>query len=156
MAKQDIRKRLHDQVLAVCPIVGVAIGTFGVSSSVVISFDPAATAGQRTAAQGVVNAFDWSDAAQATYDNLQQRTAASNCVTESSAAGKLERATAGVLVDEINSLRQWITSFKAAVAAATTFADLKTRVAALANTPDRTLAQAKTAIQGKATSGAAD
>lgn len=61
-----------------------------------------------------------------------------------------------VAVDEINNLRQWLTSFKAAVAAATTLADLKTRVAALPNTPDRTPAQAKAAILNKMGSGDAD
>lgn len=57
------------------------------------------------------------------------------------------RAIANLTIDEINALRQWITSFKAATAAATSLANLQTRVAALANTPDRTLAQAKTAYK---------
>ena len=69
---------------------------------------------------------------------------------------KLLRASAGVTIDEINALRDWITSFKAAVAAATNLANLQTRVAALADMPDRTLAQAKTAIVAKIDSGTVD
>lgn len=61
----------------------------------------------------------------------------------------LPRATLLVSVDEINALRQWIESFKAATAAATSLSDLKTRVAALSAMPDRTTAQAKTAITNK-------
>lgn len=56
------------------------------------------------------------------------------------------RVTVKLLVDELNVLSQWLTSFKSETAAATSLADLKTRVATLPNTPDRTYAQAKTAI----------
>lgn len=59
------------------------------------------------------------------------------------------RAIAQTLLDEINSLRQWITDFKAQVALASSLNDLKTRVAALPNVPSRTLAQAKNAIESK-------
>ena len=59
------------------------------------------------------------------------------------------KAVVLVLVDEINLLRGWITGFKAAVAASTSLADLKTRVAATAAMPDRTREQAKTAIANK-------
>jgi len=57
------------------------------------------------------------------------------------------RALAKLTIDEINDLRQWIAAFKVQVAAASTLADLKTRVATLPATPDRTLAQAKTAYK---------
>lgn len=59
------------------------------------------------------------------------------------------RAFASITVDEINILRQWITSFKTQVALATTLADLKTRVAGLPTVNDRTLSQLKTAIQSR-------
>ena len=59
------------------------------------------------------------------------------------------RAFADITKDEINLLRAWITSFKVEVASASNLADLKTRVAVLPNTPPRTLAQLKTAIQTK-------
>lgn len=59
------------------------------------------------------------------------------------------RAIVAVLIDEINALRGWMTSYKADVAASTSLADLKTRVAALPNLPARTGAQAKSAIAAK-------
>lgn len=62
---------------------------------------------------------------------------------------KILEACILVLLDEINSERQWIESFKTAVANATTLANLKTGVAALPAMPDRTKAQAKTAIINK-------
>jgi hypothetical protein len=52
-------------------------------------------------------------------------------------------------VDELNVLRDWLTQFKAAVAAAGTLAALKTSVAALPALPERTFAQVRTAIRGK-------
>jgi hypothetical protein len=72
------------------------------------------------------------------------------------ADAKLKRAIASVLVDEVNILRGLWMSFKAEVAAATNLADLKARVANLPNTPDRTLAQAKTAIANRLDDGTVD
>ncbi len=108
-------------------------------------------------AQPTIDAFDDSDAAQAVFDNLAARTVADNLVDlDKSALLKIARAEASVLVDEINALRQWITQFKAATAAATSLANLQTRVAALPNMPDRTLAQAKTAIKAAIDGGTVD
>ena len=59
------------------------------------------------------------------------------------------RALVQTLLNENNDLRQWITSFKAQTALATNLSNFQTRVASLPNTPDRTLTQAKTAIQAK-------
>lgn len=64
-------------------------------------------------------------------------------------AKEILRAQALVLIDEINNLRQWIESFKTATAAATSLADLKTRVAGLSSMPNRTPTQARTAIVNK-------
>ena len=61
----------------------------------------------------------------------------------------LAKAIGYVLVDEINALRQQLAAQAAAVAAATTLADLKTRWAGLPATPDRTPAQARTAVVAK-------
>lgn len=72
------------------------------------------------------------------------------------AFSKAQRAAALVTMEELNLLRQWIEAFKAAVAAATTLADLKSRVAALSAMPDRTATQIKGAIQNKINAGAAD
>lgn len=68
--------RLDAAVRAAAPIVGVSVGTPGVSASVRVDFDPAATADQRAAAQAVVDGFDWSDAAQAAWELSQSRTRA--------------------------------------------------------------------------------
>jgi hypothetical protein len=67
---------------------------------------------------------------------------------------KVDRAIAAVLVDENNILRTWTRDLKTAVAAAATLAALKTGVAALSTLNDRTLAQARTAVKDKITSGA--
>lgn len=59
-------------------------------------------------------------------------------------------------MDEINLLRAWITNFKAAVAGAATLPTLKAAVGELPNVPQRTAAQAKSAIEAKIESGDAD
>ena len=59
------------------------------------------------------------------------------------------RATILALIDELNTTRQWIASFKTEVAASTNLANLQSRVAALPSMPDRTAAQARTAIVNK-------
>lgn len=108
----------------------------------------------QSAADPIIAAFDDSDAAQLAWENLQARTTAqAQLDTDKSAALKISRAVAALTIDEINTLRQWLVSFKTEVAAATNLADLKTRVATLPNTPDRTLAQAVTAIKNKIDAG---
>lgn len=84
-------------------------------------YDAAIPAGLRAAAKAIVDALD--------------------------KQGRLERAAAKVMIDEVNDLRAWITSFKAEVAASSSLADLKSRVAGLSAMPARTLTQAKTAIK---------
>jgi hypothetical protein len=69
---------------------------------------------------------------------------------------KLTRAVVLVAMDEVNLLRQWVTDFKAQVALATSLADLKTRVAGLDNLPQRTAAQAKTAVRNRIDTADAD
>jgi len=68
----------------------------------------------------------------------------------------LFRAEALLVIDEINALRQWTVSFKAEVAAATSLANLQTRVASLPTLNDRTGAQALTAIKNKISNGDVD
>ena len=86
----------------------------------------------------------------------QQRQEALVLFSSTAGQQKLIRAILLVLLDENNVTRQWITSFKVAVAAATSLADLKARVAALPNMPDRTVLQAKNAVQDKLNSGSSD
>lgn len=69
---------------------------------------------------------------------------------------KLIRAVLLTIFDENNNLREWIQSFKGAVSASTSLADLKTRIAALPDMPDRTVQQAQETVQNKINSGASD
>lgn len=82
--------------------------------------------------------------------------AAAAVETDTSAKYKALRGAAAVLVDEINLLRQRDRDRADDVAASTSLADLKTRWAARAALNDRTLAQAKNAIEGKITAGVVD
>ena len=72
------------------------------------------------------------------------------------ADGIVQRAVAKITMDELNILRAWLASFKTEVAAASSLADLKTRVASLPATPARTIAQLKTAIKNEIDSGNSD
>ena len=63
---------------------------------------------------------------------------------------RIEKGLALTLLDEINLIRGWFVAFKAAVAASTSLANLQTRIAALPDTPDRTVDQLKTAVFNKA------
>ena len=129
----------------------VSIGVEGQSSTVKVF-----PASLQASAQPHINAFDWSAAADSDYDNLQHRAIAKALLSDPIEHAKLLRALAEITKDEINLLRQWLVSFKAQVAAATTLADLKTRVATLPAMPDRTLAQLKTAMESRLDSGTVD
>ncbi len=96
------------------------------------------------------------DAAEAAAALTARRTTASNVSNNSTADGIQMRAIVSILLDELNTLRAWTVSFKAEVAAATTLADLKSRVATLSTLNNRTLTQAKTAYQNKINDGSAD
>jgi hypothetical protein len=61
-----------------------------------------------------------------------------------------DKAIILALIDELNLLRAWVVAFKAATAAATSLANLQTRVAALSDLPDRTVPQAIAAVRTKA------
>lgn len=95
------------------------------------------TSGQITAAQNVL------DTAPATSPELTAQALID-------AMPVFEKAILLTIIDELNILRDWIMSFKAATAAATSLANLQTRVAALSNMPDRTPAQAIQAVRDKA------
>ena len=111
----------------------------------------------QAAAQPTIDAFDDSDAAELAFENTNARASAiSRLDNDKTDLLKLQRAEAGIAIDEINAIREWITSLKAAVAAASTIANLKTGVAALPNMPDRTLAQAITALKNKINGGTVD
>ena len=87
---------------------------------------------------------------------LQIRTNAKTNLDNFNSGSLYQRAFADITRDEINILRAWITDFKADVAAATNLTDLKTRVAANSDLPDRTLTQLKTSIKSRIDSGQVD
>jgi hypothetical protein len=153
---RPVTVRLQEAVANVAPIVGVSIGQIGNSSKVQITFDPAATPAQQAAGQNAVNTFDWTDVAHAAWELTKDRAEATADLNDLAAPNKLLRALLLVLLDELNNIREWLVSFQNQVALATTLADLKTRVATLPAMPDRTAAQARTAIGNKISSGAAD
>lgn len=142
--------RLHEAIAAVCPIFGVS----GDESLVRIDYDPSATAGQKAAAEAALAAFDWSAAAEDAWGVQRDKTLASSLMDAVSpdVLAIIIRALALLTMDELNVLRAWIASFKAEVAAATSLADLKTRVAALPATPQRTKAQIFPALQSRVAS----
>ncbi len=109
----------------------------------------------QASAQATINAFDGSQSAYDTWvaNVTAAQKQAVTFMQRLEAESKAYRAIAALAVDEINTLRQWIVAFKAATAAATSLANLQTRVAALPDLPDRTLAQAKTAFISKVNSG---
>ena len=103
-----------------------------------------------TTAQQVIDAHD------ATPPTVHVRAVKHFKATEDVAA-VVARAAALVVRDEINILRKWTRDFKAEVAAATNLANLQTRVAN--NMPtlgDRSIQQAKDAIENKINSNEAD
>ncbi len=134
-----------------------AISVDGISG-VVSPYNPATVAilpsNLQASAQATINAFDGSQAAQDAWNAIpQDRKDAILLINLTNPQARAYRAIAALAIDEINTLREWIVSFQAAVAAATSLANLQTRVAALPNLPDRTLAQAKSAFIAKVNSG---
>lgn len=86
-----------------------------------------------------------------------QRTAAiAQLITDSSPTAKALRGILLLAMNENNLIREWLMAFQAATAAATTLADLKTRVAGLSAMPDRTASQLKTAVTAIENAGTAD
>lgn len=70
--------------------------------------------------------------------------------------GLSKRIIASILIDEINLVRKWTRDLKAAVAASTSLADMKTKVAALDTLANRDMDQAKTAYNNRADDGTVD
>lgn len=138
----ELIQRLTETISAVCPIVGVAIS----EQTARIDFAPEATQQQQANAQSALTAFDWSESAHTIWIPNKLRVAAKQFHDDQDAQNVAFRAFVKLVVDENNLLREWITDFKAAVAAAGSLGALKTGVAGLPNVPQRTYQQAKTAI----------
>ena len=137
---------------------GVPVDTVTITgaASADVTYQTWATQTQRDQGAALLAAFDWSDAAEQAYQVALSRPLAVSRLNLTDAQFMLLRGVVSVLVDEVNALRDWVTSFKAATAAATSLANLQTRVAALPAMPDRTLAQARTAIVNAINAGTVD
>lgn len=96
------------------------------------------------------------DSAEAAGRLAAYKAIAGTIKDQTSANGVQWRAFALMLLDEFNTIRQWLAASKTGVNGAATFAAFKTAWAALPATPDRTIAQVKTAYQNKIDAGSAD
>lgn len=98
-------ERLHATLAAVCPILGVSVPSVGSSVGVVVSYDPAATAPQISAAQSALAAFNWSQSSQNTFQTQQDRTAAKAAFASSTdSLYKLLRCQSDIIRQQLNTL----------------------------------------------------
>lgn len=146
----DLTTRLDSDIRAASIAIAGISGVTSPYSPATVRVSPVDL---QSAAQPIINAFDGSQAAQDAWVAAQSQTQAIAFMTALNNQARAYRAVAAIMVDEINSLRDWITTFKVATDAATSLADFKTRVAALPDLPDRTLAQAKNAFITKVQQG---
>ena len=95
-----------------------------------VNYAPSATQAQIT--QGTAIVATWNPPSATTLQQAQ-RSPANGWLSavELTGLAALERARDQVIADEFNNVIAWINNFTAAVAAATSLSDLKTRVAAL-------------------------
>ncbi len=147
----ELTDRLYDS------LQNAGVSVDGISG-VVSPWNPATVSVQpsnlQASCQATINAFDGSDAAQTTWNAIpQDQKGAVRLINLLDANARAYRAIASLTIDEIDTLREWIVAFKVATAAASSLANLQTRVAALPDLPDRTLVQAKSAFINKVNSG---
>ena len=103
-------------------------------TSAVVSYATTATLAQKAQGATILAGFDWSAAGQASWENTQARAAAVARLADPDTDPKLIRALALVLLDEVNTIRALLVPAQGA----------------------RTIAQLRTAIQGKINAGTAD
>ncbi len=132
------------------PIDGVS----GTQGSVRVDYQTSATPAQITQGDAIVAAFDWTPAADATFTARQAKVAAGSTFDGGAlqSAGASDRALIALvllILDEFNTHSTFEAAMLAAIAAATTLADLKTRMAAITVVPQRTQAQLIAAIKNK-------
>ena len=146
--KATAGQRISDALIAAGITPGIInIDIYGDPTQVRVTPPNGSTysAAQQQTITSTLAAFDWSDTANTTYVT----SAGQGMIDGGDPMFQLVRAVALADIDGQNILRDWLTSFVAAVAAATSLADLKTRVAALPALPDITPTQAKAAIKAK-------
>lgn len=136
-------------------VVGVTSARNG-SPPVTLQFSKGATPTQIAAANAIASAADISPAGLAAIELQMNQVAASPQFESVRTESVVLRAIVSILIDEINTLRQAIVARDAVVAGASSLTNLKTGWAAVPTLPNRTLSQAKTAIEDKISSGAAN
>lgn len=103
--------RLHVLIAAVCPIDGVG----GQQGSVRVDYRPEATTEQRASAQAVVDAFDWSLAAQTEWEENQQperkalRLAAAQAIADNLVYLAITTPTAAQVRQQTDALTRQVT-----------------------------------------------
>lgn len=133
---------------------GIPIDGVSYDGSFTVAYQASATSQQIAQGESLKANFDFSQTAEDAWVVSQAESTAKSKYTNTDDLGRLFRAVVSLLIDELNTLREWDMSLQAAVAASTSLADLKTRVAALSSLPDRTVGQAATAINNKIDGGA--
>jgi hypothetical protein len=117
---------------------------------------PAATEADKVTARALVLGLDLTAVALTSAEVLALRAAAKTLFDALDAEGKRDRAIAWLLVNQLNTLRSWDASFKAAVAASVSLTDLKARVALLPDLGQISLSAARQALRDLLDAGTAD
>jgi hypothetical protein len=146
---------LHAALAALAPPLPGFLGVGSAAGGVQALFAAALAPADKARLDAAIAAY----APAADFTARQLRVVAQALLSDPQSAMKALRAVMGLVVDENNVLRQRLTAQDAAVAAATTLADLKTRWSALAAAgpmPARTDAQARTAAISRIVSGSVD
>lgn len=100
----NVTSRLDATIKAVCPIHGASVRFFTNSGPVVrIDFRPEATDEQRTAAQAVVDSFDWSGSAQTAWEATRNIPAAGALLQSADPVPQAVRVLFRATVDELNN-----------------------------------------------------
>jgi hypothetical protein len=146
---------MHAALAALAPPLPGFLGIGSASGGVQVVCADVLSAADKTRLDAAVLAY----APAADYLTQRLRVVAQALLSDPQSAMKALRAVMGLVVDENNVLRQRLRDLDAAVAAATTLADLKTRwsqVTAASPLPARTDAQARTAAASRIASGSVD
>lgn len=148
--------RLHDAIAAVCPIVGVSIGRVNDKNTWRFTAKPEATPAQISDAEAVIATWDSSQSADDAATKVSERTVAVAMLASAGHEAKLLRALLLTILEEMNLHAARIKSILDAIDGASTLAQVKTAVAAIADPPQRTAGDVRASMANKLNIGAAD
>jgi hypothetical protein len=136
-------QRLAAAILA--PVASIAIVERGTAR---IDFNDTATEQERSAANAALLAFDWSPEADLAWLELKQKADAGLVFEDpKEPERRVLLALVRAIVDEFNRHATFESQMLSAIAAATSLADLKTRVDTISAVPQRTPAAVVGAIK---------